>query len=108
MRVQATYILDRSSLARTIAMSNSRERLRTLGTFISHASLYPLPGEVQMLSVMPPANAYCSGAGKRTARIRAVARTVSWLRRIIGRAMELVNGHESSLAVSNRGASLNP
>ena len=41
------------------------------------------------------ANAYCSGTGKRISRIRPVARMVSSCRRIGGRAMELVNGHES-------------
>ena len=51
-----------------------------------------------------PANSCCSGTGKRTARIRPVARAVSSRRRISGRAMELVNGHESFLAHRNRGA----
>ena len=50
------------------------------------------------------ANAYCSGAGKRIARIRSVAQTVSSRHRISGRAMELVNGHKSFLALSNRWA----
>ena len=45
----------------------------------------------------------CSGSGKRMARIRPVARTVSSRRRISGRVMELVNGHESFLALGNRG-----
>ena len=40
----------------------------------------------------------------RIARIRSVAQTVSSRRRICGRAMELVNGHKSFLALSNRGA----
>ena len=51
-----------------------------------------------------PANAYCSGAGKRIPRFRSVARTVSSRRRIGGRAVELVNGHESFLPPINRGA----
>ena len=51
-----------------------------------------------------PANAYCSWTRKRIARVRSVARTVSARRRISGRAMELVNGHESFLALSIRGA----
>ena len=51
-----------------------------------------------------PANAYCSGPGKRISRIRSVARTVSSRRRISGRAMEFVNGHESLLAFSKCGA----
>ena len=51
-----------------------------------------------------PANSCCSGTGKRIASIRSVARTVSSRRRICGRAMALVNGHESFLAPSNRGA----
>ena len=42
--------------------------------------------------------------GKRIARIRLVARTVSSRCRVSGRAMELVNGHESFLALSDRGA----
>ena len=50
------------------------------------------------------ANAYCTGTGRRIARIRSVARKVSSGRRISGRAMELVNGHESFLPLSNRGA----
>ena len=51
-----------------------------------------------------PGNAYYSGTGKRISRIRSVARTVSSRRRISGRAVELVYGHESFLALSNRGA----
>ena len=51
-----------------------------------------------------PADAYCSGAGKRISRLLSVARTVSSRRRINGRAMELVNGHDSFLALCNRGA----
>ena len=54
-----------------------------------------------------PANSYCSGTGKRIARIRSVARTISSRRRVGRRAMELVNRHESFLALINRGA-LNP
>ena len=50
---------------------------------------------------MSPANAYCSGTGKRISRIRFVARTVSSRRHIRGRAMGLVNGIESSLTVRN-------
>ena len=41
------------------------------------------------------ANAYCSGTGKRISRISSVAGMVSSRRCISGRAMELVNGHES-------------
>ena len=48
-----------------------------------------------------PANAYCRGTGKRMPRIRSVARTVSSRRPIGGRAMGLVNGHESFLALRN-------
>ena len=40
-----------------------------------------------------PTNSYCSGTGKRIARIRTVAQKVSSRRRICGRATELVNGH---------------
>ena len=50
-----------------------------------------------------PANAYCSGSGKRISRIWSVARAVSSRRRVSGRAMELVSGHESSLALTNCG-----
>ena len=53
---------------------------------------------------MSPANSCCSGEGKRKARVRSVARTVSSRCRINGQAMELVNGHETLLALSNRGA----
>ena len=51
-----------------------------------------------------PANSHCSGTVTRIARIRSVARTVSSRRRRSGRAMELVNGHDSFLAHSSRGA----
>ena len=51
-----------------------------------------------------PANSYCSGTCKRIARVCSVARTVSSRRRISGRAVELVNGHESFLSLTNRGA----
>ena len=50
-----------------------------------------------------PANAYCSGTGKWIARVRSVARKVSSRRRTSGRAMELINGHESYLSLINRG-----
>ena len=50
-----------------------------------------------------PAHASCSGMSKRISRIRTVARRVSSRRRIGWRAMELVSGHESFLAVGNRG-----
>ena len=53
---------------------------------------------------LSPANVYCSGTGKRISRIQSVSRTVSSCRRICGWAMELVNGHESFLVLSNRGA----
>ena len=53
---------------------------------------------------MSPSSACCSGTSKQISRIRAVARTVSSSRRISGRTVELVNGHESFLALSNRGA----
>ena len=61
---------------------------------------YPLPAEVQMFLAMK-----CLWA-KRIAVGRATGdhQTVSWRRRISGRTMELVNGHESFLALSNRGA----
>ena len=50
------------------------------------------------------ANPYCSGTNKRISCIRSVLRTVSSRRRISGRTMELVSGHESLLTLSNRGA----
>ena len=55
-----------------------------------------------MFSVMscPPANAHCCGKSPS----RSVARTVSLRCRISGRAMELVNVHESFLALSSRRA----
>ena len=53
---------------------------------------------------LSPANSYCSGMGKRIARIRSVVRTVSSRRRMSGRAMELVNGPEFFVAFSKRGA----
>ena len=53
---------------------------------------------------MSPSSACCSGVSKQISRIRPVARTVSASRRINGRTVELVNGHESFLTLSNRGA----
>ena len=48
-------------------------------------------GSADVLSYeVSPANAYCSGTGKRISHIRLVARTVSSRRRNSGRAMELV------------------
>ena len=65
----------------------------------SHAS-----GSADVLGdEVSPVNLYCSGTGKRLSRLRSVARTVSTRRRISGRAMELVNGHEYFLALGNRG-----
>ena len=51
-----------------------------------------------------PANAYCSGTSKRISRIRSGARTVSSRCRMSGPTLEFVNGHESFLALTNRGA----
>ena len=48
-----------------------------------------------------PANTYCSGTGKRMSPICSVARTVSSRRRM---SEGLVNGRESFLTLSNRGA----
>ena len=90
--------------------------VRTALTFISHVSLqvYKKAGlDVHHISrasgsadvlgyEVSPVNACCSGTSKRISRIRSVARTVS-RRRILGRAMQLVNGHGSFLALSNRG-----
>ena len=58
----------------------------------SMITTYPLPAGMPTF----PTNAYCSRTGKRTSRIRSVARTVSSRRRNVGRA-------ESFLALSNRG-----
>ena len=65
---------------------------------LARGSAYVLGYEVT------PANAYCSGTDKRISLFRSVARTISSRRRIGGRAMVLVNDHESFLALSNRGA----
>ena len=65
-----------------------------------------LPAEVQMFSIMmcdQPTRIEVE-RGERIARIRSVAWTIFARRRVSGRAMELVNGHESFLALSNRGA----
>ena len=67
---------------------------------------YLLPAEVQMIPVMKchqPTRIAVERANG-LARIRSVARTVSSRRRICGRAMELVNGYGSFLALSNRRA----
>ena len=61
-------------------------------------------GNADVLSYeVSPANAYCSGPRKRISRIHSVARTVSSRPRIDEQAVELVSGHESFLALSNRG-----
>ena len=51
-----------------------------------------------------PAKSYRSGTGRRISRVRSVARTVSSRCRIGGPAMDLVNGHDSLLVPSIRGA----
>ena len=53
---------------------------------------------------LSPCTTNCSRTSKRIARIRSVAKTVSVRHRISGRATELINGHESLLALSDRGA----
>ena len=68
--------------------------------------------------ILPEVDNDCSYVGCRLSprdkaiirefRFCLVARTVSLRRRICGRAMELVNGHESCLALGSRGGSLNP
>ena len=55
-----------------------------------------------------PTNSYCSGTGKRIARIRAVSRTVSSRRRISGRAMARVNGSRVFSGAHQSWCSLNP
>ena len=50
-----------------------------------------------------PSSVCCFGTSKRISRVRSVARTVSTCRRVGRRAMELVDGHESFLALSNLG-----
>ena len=88
---------------------------QTALAFIVHVSLrrlasmlttHSLPADVQMFSATKclPANVCCSGTVKRISRIRSVERTVSSRPRIGGRAIDLVNHQESSLALSNRGA----
>ena len=57
---------------------------------------------VQMFSIMECHQP--TRVGKRLTRSRSVACTVVSRRSICGRAMELVNGHESFLAPSTRGA----
>ena len=89
---------------------------QTAPTFISHVSkqvkragfdvhdLSLASGSADVLGYEgSPAHFHCSGAGSSTALVRSVARTVSSHRRISGRAMEVVSGHESFLARSNRG-----
>ena len=51
---------------------------------IAGVTTHPVPADALMFSVLKvsPANSYCSGTGKRIARIRSVARTVSSRRRI--------------------------
>ena len=51
-----------------------------------------------------PVMGLCSGSANRIVRDRAVARAVVFRWRINGRAVELVNGHESLLVLSSRGA----
>ena len=63
-----------------------------------------LPADVQMFLVMKFLwqTRIVVGRGKRMSRIHSVARTVCSRRRISGRALDLVSGQESFLALSNR------
>ena len=57
---------------------------------IAHAS-----GSADVLGYeVSPASSDCVGVGQRRSRVCSVARAVSSRRRISGRTMELVNGHE--------------
>ena len=69
-------------LARLIA-GVQKDGLDDHSIFLASESADVLGNEVS------PANAYCSGTGKRISRIRSVARTVSLRCRTSGRAMEL-------------------
>ena len=94
---------------------------QTVLTFILHVSLqvHRKAGldvhDISLSSVIANVLGYevspaCySGPGKRIARIRSVVWTVSSRLPGSGRAMELVNGHESFLALTIPGAlSINP
>ena len=74
-------------LARSIA------GVQKAGLDLHDMSLASESTDVSLFEVFP-ADAYCSGTGKRISRIRSVARTVSSRRRIGGRATELVIDHE--------------
>ena len=64
-----------------------------------------MPAEVPMFSVVKcPWPTQIAVDRERLSHTRSVARTVSSRRRISCQATELVNGHESFLALSNRGA----
>ena len=69
-----------------------------------HDAAYASGGAEVLGYEVSVANSHCGGPGKWVSRMRSVARTVSSRRRLTGCAMELVNGHESFLALSNRGA----
>ena len=53
---------------------------------------------------LAPALGRCSGSSKIMTEVRSVARCVARCRRLDGRAMELVSGHEVFLGLSHRGA----
>ena len=96
-------VLDRGANSTYVHLARLIAGYRKL---VSVFTMWHTPAEVPMFSVMKcrrPSHIVVE-RGKRLSRMRSVARTVSSRRRISGRAMELVNGHESFLTRRNRGA----
>ena len=90
------------SIGRTESQSRcSRHSSLACGTCISPVQIAGVKKPVSSTTRVATVKQTCTQLSRR---IRSVARTVSSQRRISGRAMELVNGHESFLALSNRGA----
>ena len=111
-----------ASTCRKLTISRFWLAEQTALAFISHVlmQLYTKPVDVHDGSLangsadvlgyeVSPASACCSGTGQRISRTRSVARTVSSRRRISGRVVELVSGHESFfLCAQQSWCSLNP
>ena len=97
------WVLARGSDCTDVHLARLIAGVQKAGLDVHDISLASGSGDVLGYEVSP-ANAYCCGTDKRISRIRSAARTVSSRRRKSGRAMELVNGHESVLALTNRGA----
>ena len=95
-------VLARGENCTNVHLARLIAGVQKAGLDVHDASL--ASGSAAVLGYEVSANAYYNGTGKRMARTLSVARTVSSRRRISSRAMELVNGHEFSLALSNRGA----